>query len=180
MEIEELPLPGCLLIRPDAHGDERGFFLELYRESRYCGLGLDVRFTQDNFSRSRQGTLRGLHYQLTKPQGKLVQVVRGEVFDVAVDLRRQSPTFGQSIAVRLTAEGHEQFYVPPGCAHGFYVVSETADFLYKCTADYDAADERVLLWNDPDLKINWPLSGEPIVSPKDQQGIPLFDADVYP
>lgn len=182
MEVAQTPISGCLLITPDVYQDARGIFLELYRQTRYAEQGVSADFVQDNFSRSTQGTLRGLHYQLQNPQGKLVQVLQGEVFDVAVDLRRSSPTFGQAYCVRLSAENHWQLYVPPGCAHGFYVLSEQTDFVYKCTMHYVPDDERVLLWNDPALAIPWPLLPgiSPLLSPKDQQGLPLAECEVYP
>ena len=180
MQIELTSLPGCVLITPQVHGDQRGLFKELYHGPRYAALGLPGEFLQDNFSRSSQGTLRGLHYQLNHPQGKLVQVLSGTVYDVAVDLRRASPTFGQWAAVTLSGETHQQFYIPPGCAHGFYVLSETADFLYKCTDIYHPDDERVLLWNDPALLIPWPLTGPPTLSKKDLQGEPFATCATYP
>ncbi len=182
MEVAQTPIPGCLLITPDVYQDARGIFLELYRQSRYAEQGLSADFVQDNFSRSVQGTLRGLHYQLRNPQGKLVQVLQGEVFDVAVDLRRSSPTFGHWYGVRLSAENHRQLYVPPGCAHGFYVLSERADFVYKCTNTYAPDDERVLLWNDPTVGITWPLlpGTSPQLSPKDQQGQVWAECETYP
>jgi len=179
MKIVPTPLEGCVIVEPDVFGDARGFFMETYRKPRYIEAGLEIEYVQDNYSRSRQGTLRGLHYQLSQPQGKLVQVVQGSVYDVAVDLRKWSPTFGQWFAAELTEENHRQLYMPPGFAHGFYVQSETADFFYKCTEIYNPEDERVLLWNDADLKIDWPLSGEPILSGKDRDGIPFTQADIY-
>jgi len=179
MNVKETEIPGCLIIEPDVYGDERGFFMELYRESRYREQGIETDFVQDNYSRSRMGTLRGMHYQLTSPQSKLVQVVSGAVFDVAVDLRQDSPTFGKWFGMTLTAESHQQLFIPTGCAHGFYVLSDPTDFLYKCSTQYDAQDERVLLWNDSDLNIKWPLEAEPIVSEKDQQGTPFRDCEKY-
>ncbi len=179
MKIVPTPLEGCVIVEPDVFGDSRGFFMETYRKPRYVEAGLEIEFVQDNYSRSRQGTLRGLHYQLSQPQGKLVQVVQGSVYDVAVDLRKWSPTFGQWFAAELTEENHRQLYMPPGFAHGFYVQSETADFFYKCTEIYNPEDERVLLWNDPELKIEWPLLDAPILSEKDREGTPFTQADIY-
>ena len=153
--------------------------METFRASRFAEHGLPKEFVQDNFSRSLGGTLRGLHYQLHNAQGKLVQVLKGEVFDVAGDLRQDSSTFGQWEAVVLKETDHKQFYVPPGCAHGFYVMSPSADFFYKCTEQYTPEAEQVLLWNDPDLKIDWPLSAEPILSEKDRQGTLLKECKTY-
>ncbi|MEZ5951985.1 MAG: dTDP-4-dehydrorhamnose 3,5-epimerase [Planctomycetaceae bacterium] len=166
MQVTETPIPGCLLLTPRVHGDERGLFMELYQARRFQEQGLPTLFLQDNFSRSQGGTLRGLHYQVREPQGKLVQVLRGEVYDVAVDLRRSSPAFGTWFGVILSEQNHHQLYIPPGCAHGFYVLSDSADFFYKCTAAYSKTDERVLYWDDPELAISWPLHGEPLLSPR--------------
>jgi dTDP-4-dehydrorhamnose 3,5-epimerase len=168
-------IPGVLLIEPQVWEDGRGFFLETFQRRRYQEAGIEHDFVQDNLSRSGHGTLRGLHYQIERPQGKLCWVVRGEVFDVAVDLRRRSPTFGRWTSVRLSAENHRQVYIPPGLAHGFCVLSDTAYFLYKCTDFYHPEHERTILWNDPQLNIGWPVS-EPIVSKKDQNGLPLAEA----
>ena len=179
MEIQSTPIPDLLILDPLVHGDSRGFFLETYHRRKFAAAGITAEFVQDNLSRSRQGILRGLHYQIRQPQGKLVSVLAGEVFDVAVDLRRSSPTFGQWFGTRLTAEGHRCLYIPPGCAHGFYVLSESADFFYKCTDFYAPEHERTLLWNDPDLGIDWPLEGTPVLSEKDEQGILLADAECY-
>ncbi|WP_013627940.1 dTDP-4-dehydrorhamnose 3,5-epimerase [Rubinisphaera brasiliensis] len=179
MQIETTAIADCLLITPAIHGDERGFFMEIYQQNRYAEEAKLPDFVQDNYSRSVQGTLRGLHYQLEQAQGKLVQVIRGEVFDVAVDLRRKSPTFGKHVAVRLNDQTRQQFYVPPGCAHGFYVVSESADFLYKCTDFYHPASERTLQWNDPEIGIDWPVEEEPILSAKDQAGVSFADCEKY-
>jgi dTDP-4-dehydrorhamnose 3,5-epimerase len=165
------PLSGLVLLELDVHGDTRGRFVELYRRERYLELGIAVgaEFVQDNFSSSTRGTLRGLHYQRAHPQGKLVCVTHGDVFDVAVDLRPGSPTFGQSFGAMLSAENGRQLWVPPGFAHGFLVTSERADFVYKCTAYYVPSDERAVRWDDPDLAIAWPLApGQaPLVSAKD-------------
>ncbi len=179
MKIQTTKIAGCVLVEPQVFGDERGFFMETFRSSRFIEHGLPGNFVQDNFSRSVRGTLRGLHYQIREAQGKLVQVVRGEVYDVAVDLRQDSPTFGQWEAVTLTEADHKQFYIPPGCAHGFLVLSDSADFAYKCTKQYNPEAERVLLWNDSELAIEWPLSGEPILSEKDRAGTPFCRCETY-
>jgi len=149
-------IPGPLIIEPDVFGDSRGFFMETWHAKKYAEHGLDVSFVQDNHSRSSEGVLRGLHYQLRQPQGKLVRVVSGAVFDVAVDIRKGSPAFGRWVGVELTAENHRQFYVPPGFAHGFCVISERADLVYKCTDYYAPDDEYGILWSDPDIGIDWP------------------------
>lgn len=156
MKITPTRLPEVLLIEPDVFGDSRGFFLESWHKEKYAASGLDVDFVQDNHSRSGQGVLRGLHYQLDKPQGKLVRVVTGSVFDVAVDIRKGSPRFGQWVGMELSEENQHQLYVPPGFAHGFCVLSETADFLYKCTEFYAPKDEHGISWDDPDIGIDWP------------------------
>lgn len=173
MKVIETAIDGVKIIEPRVFGDERGFFLETFQARRYAEeAGIDLPFVQDNHSRSAKGVLRGLHFQKTKPQGKLVRVVRGEVFDVAVDIRRDSPTFGRWEAVILSEENKRQFWVPPGLAHGFVVLSETADFEYKCTDYYDPSDEACLIWNDPTVGIEWPLA-EPQLSAKDAQGLTL-------
>lgn len=173
MKVIETAIDGVKIIEPRVFGDERGFFLETFQARRYAEeAGIDLPFVQDNHSRSAKGVLRGLHFQKTKPQGKLVRVVRGEVFDVAVDVRRDSPTFGRWEAVILSEENKRQFWVPPGLAHGFVVLSETADFEYKCTDYYDPSDEACLIWNDPTVGIEWPLA-EPQLSAKDAQGLTL-------
>ena len=167
MNVIKTKLKDCVIIEPTVFGDERGFFLETYQENRYADLaGITLPFVQDNHSRSSKGVLRGLHFQKTKPQGKLVRVVRGEVYDVAVDIRSGSSTYGQWEAVILSEENKTQFWVPPGFAHGFVVLSETADFEYKCTDYYDPSDEGSLLWNDLDLNIPWPIEN-PKLSEKD-------------
>ncbi|MDP1957495.1 MAG: dTDP-4-dehydrorhamnose 3,5-epimerase, partial [Rhodocyclaceae bacterium] len=153
---------------------------ESWNRRGFAAFGLDVDFVQDNHSRSQQGVLRGLHYQLKQPQGKLVRVVSGAVYDVAVDLRRSSPTFGRWAGVVLSAENQRMFWVPPGCAHGFLTLTENADFLYKATDYYAPEHERTLLWNDPALAIDWPLTGAPRLAAKDAVGIPLQDAETYP
>jgi dTDP-4-dehydrorhamnose 3,5-epimerase len=168
-------LKDCLIIEPEVFGDDRGFFLEIFQAERYSYLaGINLPFVQDNHSRSSRGVLRGLHFQKTKPQGKLVRVVQGEVYDVALDIRRGSSTFGQWEGVILSAENKRQFWVPPGFAHGFLVLSDTADFEYKCTDYYDPADEGCVLWNDPDLAIPWPLA-DPVLSNKDASAEKLVD-----
>lgn len=173
MNVIKTRLADCVVIQPKAHGDQRGFFLESFNASRYAEhAGIKLAFVQDNHSRSAYGVLRGLHFQKTRPQGKLVRVVIGKVFDVAVDIRPQSATFGQSTAVTLSAENKTQLWVPPGFAHGFLVLSETADVEYKCTDFYDAADEGHILWNDSQLGIDWPIDS-PLLSQKDAIA-PLF------
>lgn len=168
MKIEPTRLPGVLLIRPQVFGDERGFFMETFHEAKMAAQGLRERFVQDNLSRSVKGALRGLHFQHPRGQGKLVRVVAGAVYDVAVDVRRGSPTFGQWVAQELSAENKLALYIPPGFAHGFCVLSDTADFFYKCTDLYAPEHEHGVLWNDPDIAIAWPVR-HPILSPKDSR-----------
>lgn len=177
MEIVPQPLADLLVIEPRVFGDERGFFFESWNQNRYAKAGLPSQFVQDNVSFSRQGSLRGLHVQNPRTQGKLVQVLQGEVFDVAVDVRQGSPTFGRWHGVTLSAENKRQLWVPPGFAHGFCVVSETALFHYKCTDDYSPSTEFTVLWNDPDVGIDWPVSN-PTLSEKDQKGLRLRDVPV--
>jgi dTDP-4-dehydrorhamnose 3,5-epimerase len=173
-------IPDVMIIEPKVFGDARGFFFESYNQRQFEELtGTAPVFVQDNHSRSARGVLRGLHYQLQQTQGKLVSVTSGEVFDVCVDLRRSSPTFGQSVSVILSAENHRQLWVPPGFAHGFLVTSDSAEFLYKTTDYYAPQFERSLLWNDPVLGIEWPLQQEPLLSVKDKAGLPLATADVF-
>lgn len=180
MKVTPTGLPEVLLLEPRVFGDARGFFLESYNARTFRELsGLDVEFVQDNHSRSARGVLRGLHYQLRQAQGKLVRVVRGSVFDVAVDLRRSSPRFGKWVGVELSEDNHRQLWVPPGFGHGFLVLSETADFLYKTTDYYGPEHERCIAWNDPDIGIDWPLQSPPVLSAKDAQGSRLADAEVY-
>ena len=179
MRIVETALPGVRLIEPRVFGDGRGFFLESWNARALAEAGLDIRFVQDNHSRSRRGVLRGLHYQIRHPQGKLVRVVTGEVFDVAVDLRRSSPTFGRSVGVTLSEDDRRMLWIPPGFAHGFLVLSAQADFLYKTTDYYHPEHERTLIWNDPALGIAWPSGIEPVLAAKDAAGLPLADAEVY-
>lgn len=175
-------IPEVIVVEPQVFGDERGFFMETYHRARFTAAGIDVDFVQDNHSRSLKGTLRGLHYQIQQAQGKLVRVVQGAVFDVAVDMRRSSPTFGQWVGEILSAENKRQMWVPPGFAHGFYVLSDSADFVYKCTALYAPEHERCVRWDDADLAIEWPLSGAapPLVSAKDAAGAPFRTAECYP
>ena len=179
MDVRQTDLPGVLLIEPKVFGDARGCFMETFSAQRYAEHGIVGPFVQDNYSRSKRGTLRGLHYQIEQPQGKLVQVLRGEIFDVAVDLRRSSPHFGKAVGVLLSEDNHRQLYVPPGFAHGFLVLSEDADFVYKCTEYYAPQHERTLLWNDPILGLEWPQTGDLILSAKDQKGRPLSDAECF-
>jgi dTDP-4-dehydrorhamnose 3,5-epimerase len=179
MNITETSLPGVLLIEPKVFGDARGFFLESWNRKTFAGLGLDLDFVQDNHSRSGKGVLRGLHYQLNDPQGKLVRVTQGRVFDVAVDMRRGSPHFGQWTGHELSAENHHMLWIPPGFAHGFLVLSESADFLYKTTAYYAPQWDRGVRWDEPEIGIEWPLEGTPTLSGKDQVLPLLKDAEVY-
>jgi len=180
MNVVATDLPGVLILEPKVFGDDRGFFFESYNERVFREkTGLDVDFVQDNHSRSAKNVLRGLHYQVRQPQGKLVRVIAGEVFDVAVDLRRHSASFGRWVGFNLSAENKRMAWIPPGFAHGFVVVSDVAEFLYK-TTDYWAPEfERTLVWNDPDLAIDWPLTGEPTLAAKDKAGRRLRDAEVY-
>ena len=171
MNIIETGISGAVIIEPQVYGDTRGFFMETFQAERYSKQAhIDLPFVQDNHSRSTRGVLRGLHFQKTKPQGKLVRVVRGEVFDVGVDLRKDSPTFGNWQGVWLSEDNHRQLWLPPGLAHGFIVTSDSADFEYKCTDYYDPNDEGCLIWNDPDIGIDWPSEG-PLLSDKDKVGL---------
>lgn len=181
MKFTSTIIPDVILVEPRVYSDERGFFLEAYHFHKYTEAGITAQFVQDNHSGSRQGTLRGLHYQIRHSQGKLVRVIAGEVFDVAVDLRKKSPSFGKWVGQKLTAENYHQLWIPPGFAHGFYVLSEWAEILYKTTTLYAPEWERTLLWNDSDLGIEWPLlSGVPLImSPKDLQGTPFSSAEVF-
>ena len=175
MKISHSKLKGCVIIEPRVFGDDRGFFLETFQAVRYKQeAGIDLPFVQDNHSRSARGVLRGLHFQKTKPQGKLVRVVRGEVYDVALDIRKGSSTFGEWEGVILSEDNKKQLWVPPGFAHGFLVLSDTADFEYKCTDYYDPSDEGSILWNDPDLNISWPIAN-PVLSTKDKSAKRLAD-----
>ncbi|MBO5491486.1 MAG: dTDP-4-dehydrorhamnose 3,5-epimerase [Desulfovibrio sp.] len=172
MEVETTPIEGVLLVKPDVWGDARGFFVETWQQARYAAAGIALPFVQDNHSMSRYGTLRGLHFQKTRPQGKLVYVSLGRVFDVAVDIRRGSPTFGQWYGVELTQENQWQLWIAPGLAHGFAVTSEIAHFHYKCTDFYCPGDEGAIRWNDPDINVAWPVR-DPVLSGKDKVA-PLF------
>ena len=175
MKVTKTKLSGCVIIEPKVYGDDRGFFLETFQRKKYLELAdISLPFVQDNHSRSSKNVLRGLHFQKNKPQGKLVRVVTGEVYDVAVDLRKDSPTFGQWDSVVLSGDNKTQFWIPPGFAHGFVVLSSTADFEYKCTDYYDSSDEGSLLWNDPDLDITWPVEN-PQLSEKDANAPVLAD-----
>jgi len=174
MKITPTQIPEVLLIEPDVFGDNRGFFMESWHKQKFAGQGLAVDFVQDNHSRSAQAVLRGLHYQLRQPQGKLVRVVTGCVFDVAVDIRLGSPTFGQWVGVELSEDNHHQLYIPPGFAHGFCVMSEMADFLYKCTVEYNPQDEHGIMWNDPAIGIRWPGDNF-VISEKDKVNSLLED-----
>ena len=181
MHIQTTNIPDVLIIEPKVFGDDRGFFYESFNERSFQELtGVTTTFVQDNHSKSAKNVLRGLHYQIQQPQGKLVRVVAGEVFDVAVDVRKSSPTFGRWVGVVLSAENKRQLWVPPGFAHGFVVTSESAEFLYK-TTDYWAPEfERSILWNDPAIGIQWPINGSPLLSAKDQVAALLADAEVFP
>lgn len=180
MKVAATAIPGLLLLEPAVHEDARGFFFESFNQKRFNdATGLSVRFLQDNHSYSSRHVLRGLHYQLRRPQGKLVRVVAGKVFDVAVDLRRSSPTFGKYFSNVLSAANKKQLWIPEGFAHGFLVLSEGAEVLYKATDYYVPEDERCLIWNDPAIGIDWPKDGEPIVSAKDQSGLPFSEAEVF-
>jgi dTDP-4-dehydrorhamnose 3,5-epimerase len=180
MKVIPTAIPDVLILEPRVFGDDRGFFYESWNARAFSGaVGRDIEFVQDNHSKSAKGVLRGLHYQVQQPQGKLVRVVAGEVFDAVVDLRRSSPTFGRSVGVTLSAANRRMFWVPVGFAHGFLVTSESAEFLYKTTDYYAPAHERSLLWNDPALGIDWPLEGEPILKPADANGAPLSRAETF-
>jgi len=181
MKVIATDIPDVLIIEPRVFGDDRGFFYESFNQRTWEGLtGLKSAFVQDNHSRSTKNVLRGLHYQIRNTQGKLVRVTAGEVFDVAVDIRRSSPTFGKWVGVVLSAENKRQLWIPEGFAHGFLVLSEVAEFLYKTTDYWAAEHERSIIWNDPDLAIEWPLQGEPILAKKDAAGLPFREADCFP
>ncbi len=181
MKVIDTEIAEVKIIEPDVFGDERGYFMETWNQPLFQQHGLDFAFVQDNHSRSPQGILRGLHYQLRHTQGKLVRVVTGKVFDVAVDIRKYSPTFGHWVGVELSEENHRMLWVPPGFAHGFYVISEQADFLYKCTDIYTPEHERCIRWDDTEIGIDWPLvdGKPPLLSDKDRQGASLLEADVF-
>jgi len=180
MQIVQTAIPEVLIIEPQVYGDERGFFFESFNQQKFEALtGAKADFVQDNHSRSAVNVLRGLHYQIQQPQGKLVRVVAGEVFDVAVDLRRQSATFGKWVGMVLSADNKRQLWVPPGFAHGFLVLKEGTEFLYKTTDYYAPQHERCIRWNDPEIGIEWPLASEPVLSAKDQLGLDISKADVF-
>ena len=180
MKATPTSIPDVLIIEPKVFGDNRGFFFESFNQEAFNNaVGQDVQFVQDNHSRSAKGVLRGLHYQIQQPQGKLVRVVRGAVFDVAVDLRKWSSTFGQWAGAELSEDNHRQFWVPAGFAHGFVVLSDSAECLYKTTDYYAPEFERCIIWNDPDIGINWPIEDAPQLSGKDQLGVSFHDADVW-
>jgi dTDP-4-dehydrorhamnose 3,5-epimerase len=182
MEIVESAIPDVLIMIPKVFKDDRGFFLEIFNKQTLCNLGINYEFVQDNLSGSKMGALRGLHYQLRYPQGKLVSVLRGEVFDVAVDLRRSSPYFGKYVGCRLSETERKFLWIPPGFAHGFLVLSEAAEFFYKVTDFYHPEAERTILWNDRSLNIDWPIESnmQLVMSSKDREGIPFHMAEVYP
>ncbi len=180
MNVTRTSLPDVLLIEPKVFGDSRGFFFESWNARAFAAAGIPAAFVQDNHSRSSRGVLRGLHYQVEQVQGKLVRVIAGEVYDVAVDLRRSSSTFGRWTGVTLSAENHRMVWVPPGFGHGFLVVSDAAEFLYKTTDYYAPEHERTIAWDDPDLAIAWPLAGPPALSAKDKVGVRFRDAQCFP
>lgn len=179
MKILNTDLPEVFVLEPKVFGDARGFFMESYNQQVFEGLGLPTHFVQDNHSRSQKGVLRGIHYQLRQPQGKLVRVVRGSVFDVAVDLREDSPNFGRWTGVELSEDNKRLVWIPPGFGHGFLVLSDTADFLYKASDYYAPEHERCLKWDDPEVGIDWPLNGDPIVSAKDKAGKSLREIETF-
>ena len=181
MKIEATNIPEVLVLKPDVHGDHRGLFMETWRKEWFSKFAPGLEFVQDNYSKSVKGTLRGLHYQIINPQGKLIRVVNGEIFDAAVDIRKSSPTFGMWTGVTLSDENKKSLWVPPGFAHGFYVISETAEITYKCTNYYKVEHERSLLWNDPEVGIAWPFHDtDVIISERDSQASPLSECDVSP
>jgi dTDP-4-dehydrorhamnose 3,5-epimerase len=179
MKVNPTQIAGVLIVEPTVFGDDRGFFLESFNERAMREIGIDAHFVQDNHSRSQRNVLRGLHYQINQPQGKLVRVVDGTVFDVAVDIRRNSSTFGKWVGVELSAENKRMFWMPAGIAHGFVVLSDSADFVYKATDYYAPEFERTILWNDQDLGIEWSLAGEPVLSSKDVAGKSFREAEVF-
>jgi dTDP-4-dehydrorhamnose 3,5-epimerase len=182
MEFEPTAIPAVVLIRPRVFGDDRGHFFESWEQRKFAAFGLELQFRQDNENLSGRHVLRGLHYQLTRPQGKLVRVVTGAAFDVAVDLRRSSPTFGKWVGAELTQDNHHMLWVPPGFGHGFVVLSDAAHFLYKCTDFYAPEDERAIAWNDPELNIDWrlPPGAQPVLSARDRAAARFRDAETYP
>ena len=179
-QFEETFIEGVYIIEPTVFGDERGYFMETYHQAEFKEAGLDMTFVQDNQSKSTKGVIRGLHFQINSPQGKLVRVIKGEVFDVAVDLRKNSPTYGKWVGVKLSEENKKQFYIPEGFAHGFLVLSEEAEFTYKCTEFYKSEDEGGILWNDPDIGIVWPIDNldKVILSDKDKKWKKLKETDI--
>ena len=180
MRFTPTKLADVIVIEHDVHEDERGYFLETWRDDEFESVGIDTRFRQDNYTNSAAGVLRGLHYQVSQPQGKLVRVSRGAAFDVAVDIRRSSPDFGSWVGIELSEDSKRSLWIPPGFAHGFLVTGERAEFIYRCTDYYSPENERTILWNDPDIGIDWPLDGiEPVISDKDAAGVPLGEAEVY-
>lgn len=181
MQLQKTSIPDVLIFEPKVYGDERGFFYESFNHKEFSELsGVETLFVQDNHSRSARNVLRGLHYQISQPQGKLVRVVHGEVFDVAVDIRKSSPTFGKAVGVHLSAENHRQLWIPVGFAHGFVVLSDYAEFLYKTTDYWAPEHERSIIWNDPDIGIEWPIHASPILSNKDAIAKSLATAEVFP
>jgi dTDP-4-dehydrorhamnose 3,5-epimerase len=180
MKVRRTDIPDVLLIEPDVFGDQRGFFLESWNQREFDRAGIRAHFVQDNLSRSAKGVLRGLHYQIRQPQGKLVRVMSGEIYDVAVDVRRSSATFGKWVGEQLSAANHTMIWVPPGFAHGFVVLSDSAEVFYKTTDYYAPEHERTILWSDPDLAIRWPICGQPALSGKDRQGVPMKAAEFFP
>lgn len=179
MRATETAIPGLLLLTPRVFEDERGFFMESYNRKKFEEIGLDMMFVQDNHSRSVRNVLRGLHYQIRQAQGKLVRAIVGEIYDVAVDLRRDSPTLGKWVGVTLSAANRQMLWIPPGFAHGFLTLSDSAEVLYKTTDYYAPAHERCVRWNDPQLAIHWPLQGEPLQSPKDRDGVTFSEAELF-
>jgi len=179
VKVERASIPDVLVLEPKVFGDARGFFMETWNARTFENLGIAANFVQDNHSRSAKNVLRGLHYQLPQPQGKLVRVTTGEIWDVAVDLRRSSPTFGQWAGIRLSAASPRLLWIPPGFAHGFVTLSEQAEVLYKTTDFYVPEHERIVLWNDPALAIRWPIAGEPVMTDKDRRGKPFAEAQTY-
>ncbi|HVS27101.1 MAG TPA: dTDP-4-dehydrorhamnose 3,5-epimerase [Burkholderiales bacterium] len=181
MNLIKTAIPDVLIIEPKVFGDARGFFFESFNRKAFAqATGIDAEFVQDNHSRSARNVVRGLHYQIKQPQGKLIRVTAGEVFDVAVDIRKSSPTFGKWAGTKLSTQNKRIIWIPPGFAHGFLALSEAAELLYKTTDYYSPEYERTILWNDPDLGIAWPLQGEPLLSAKDRQGVPFAKAEAFP
>lgn len=180
MKFARTAIPDVIVIEPRVFGDARGFFFESWNARDFSAAGIDAEFVQDSHSRSVRGVVRGLHYQVRQPQGKLIRVIDGEIFDVVVDIRKSSPTCGRHVAARLSADNQQMLWVPPGFAHGFCVISDHAEILYKQTAYYAPEHERSILWNDPELAIDWPLADVPVLSDKDKAGLPFRQAEIYP